>query len=167
MVSYLWLLVCLGTQAIVTMTTTLIFTCKELMSKFSDIFSISLPAAIKLLGQITILIALGLQVYVLSGESRLQIAQAEHLADTAHHAQFLSLARSKNTENIFIAKAIEIHQERLERHERKWQRSAKERTKKITWLAEVSFWSAIVFIVGTFLFALGEYLSHRENFLSK
>lgn len=126
-------------------------------------FLIPGPFAIKLSGQIFILIALGLQLYVLNGESRLRIDEAEYQASVSHHAHFLQLAAKYDVSNIVLSKAIEVHIEQMQRSERRWLRSAKNRLAKIKFLTDMSVWAAITFILGTFGFAVGEYLAHRRK----
>lgn len=135
---------------------------KQLLDALSHL-QISYPSAIKLLGQILILAALGLQLYVLNGESALRIDAAENEAAVSHHAQFLSLASKYDPENPIIARAVEIHRDRMEADERRWQRAAKIRSDKILSLTNLSYRAALLFILGTFLFSLGEYLNYVKD----
>ena len=125
---------------------------------------ISWPSAVKLFGQILILAALGLQLYVLNGESRLRIDAAVHEAAVSHHEQFLTLASRYDPDNPIIARAVEIHLDRMKKDEIRWQRTAKIRSQKILSLSNVSYWAALLFILGTVLFSLGEYLSYRREY---
>ncbi len=131
------------------------------------LLNISTRNAAKLSGQILILVALGMQSYVLAGESKLRNLRAEHEAKVDHHQHFIDLVTERNIDNIIIQKAVEIHQRRADRQEIDWKRDSKIRRDKISSLGSTSFYASIIFILGTLLFSIGEYLSYRKEHKSQ